>query len=48
MKLLANLLCITVLFGPMAAIAMGQPASSQISKTPWGHPDLQGVWNNNT
>ena len=45
---LPNLLCITVFFGPMAAIAMGQPASSQISKTPWGHPDLQGVWNNNT
>jgi len=41
-------LCISVFIGPMATIITGQSTSSEISKTPWGHPDLQGVWNNNT
>jgi hypothetical protein len=31
------------------ATAPGQgPATAQIQKTPWGHPDLQGIWNNST
>ena len=42
------LICITVFFGPLVTITTGQPANSQDSKTLWGHPDLQGVWNNNT
>jgi hypothetical protein len=23
----------------------GQQASTSSAKTPWGHPDLQGLWN---
>ena len=33
---LAILLCVSVFFVSMAAIATGQPASSDIPKTPWG------------
>src|SRR5215475_8687327 len=42
---------------PLVAVALaadaaqaGKSASSSYTapKTPWGHPDLQGVWNNST
>ena len=42
-----------VAFGSMAAIVLapgvvqGQTASSDLPRTPWGDPDLQGVWSNN-
>ena len=42
------LICVSVLLVSMPSITMGQPASSDVPITPWGHPDLQGVWNNNT
>ena len=41
------LICVSVLLVSMPSITMGQPASSDVPITPWGHPDLQGVWNNN-
>ena len=43
-----------VALGLVAAIALapgfvyGQTGSSDLPRTPWGDPDLQGVWNNNT
>src|SRR5262245_54283911 len=32
----------------VAATAAQGPSKSSVPKTPWGHPDLQGVWTNST
>jgi len=44
---LAALVALTavVVLAPLAAGA--QSAASSPARTPWGHPDLQGVWSNN-
>ena len=50
---LAALLLIAFVFAPIAAIGQTRPAQPRAARyepprTPWGHPDLQGIWNNVT
>ena len=37
-----------VAVGLVPTIAVGQPADGAAPRTPWGDPDIQGVWNNGT
>jgi hypothetical protein len=37
-----------VIAAGLAATVLGQTPSSTVPRTPWGHPDLQGVWTNET
>ncbi len=39
---------VTVLVMPEAAVAQSRDAASETSLTPWGDPDLQGVWDYRT
>ena len=45
---------LAALFTIVAVVMLGQlaaaqsPQSSNLPRTPWGHPDLQGVWANNS
>jgi hypothetical protein len=39
---------VTVLVMPEAAVAQSRGAASETSLTPWGDPDLQGVWDYRT
>src|SRR5262245_29894589 len=51
---LAALLSVSAfVFTPLAAVAQTRPTSQKATKyepprTPWGQPDLQGIWNNVT
>ena len=37
----------TILFGALAvALLSAAPALSQTQRTPWGDPDLEGIWSN--
>ena len=40
-------LALLVVFAVLAS-ARGALAQAKRFTTPWGHPDLQGVWNNQT
>ena len=37
-----------LLTGPIAAIAQSDNGATKVPRTPWGHPDLQGVWDYRT
>ena len=46
---LRPLICLIVLAGAgLPCAAAGQGAASDPPRTPWGDPDLQGFWNNNS
>ena len=34
-----------VIAAAVPATLVGQQGKAATSKTPWGHPDLQGLWN---
>ena len=40
--------CIGAVMGLLASLAVAQPGVSSVARTPWGDPDLQGVWNHGT
>ena len=37
--------CLLLLVAPITASAQPDTGSSEVPRTPWGAPDLQGVWN---
>ncbi len=39
---------VVILVSPLAALAQKAATSSLAPRTPWGDPDLQGIWNNST
>ena len=41
--------CLTVVVGAITVLSLAQSVAGQaVPRTPWGHPDLQGIWNNST
>ena len=40
-------LCVSVLISP-APVAGQTSGNASLPLTPWGHPDLQGIWANST
>jgi hypothetical protein len=49
-RLLIGFVIVVAVAGPAAAQTSSKPADSKKTvahRTPWGHPDLQGVWANN-
>ncbi len=44
----ARLGLLLLLAVPVAAIAQSDSGATEVPRTPWGHPDLQGVWDYRT
>ena len=42
------LLVALLLLLPVAGVAQSDEGTTAVPRTPWGHPDLQGIWNNAT
>lgn len=40
--------CTMAVLGPVSALAQDDEGSWAIGRTPWGDPDLQGIWNSKT
>ena len=41
--------CLTVAVAAVTVLSLAQSVAGQaLPRTPWGHPDLQGLWNNST
>src|SRR5688500_20241010 len=51
--LAALLALIAFVFAPLTTVGQTRPSQARATRfepprTPWGHPDLQGIWNNVT
>ena len=40
--------CTVAVLGPVSALAQDDEGSWAVNRTPWGDPDLQGIWNSKT